>query len=332
MKSHILTLGFLLACFSTQAQNILLINDNDFFPPNTDTLVSTIQNSNYVNFTYYDAIDSAQMPAETYLANFDIVIYYASTDGGGLRIWSDGQDGNLAIKNYLASGGRAWIIGSEILFAGNYLTPTTFASTSFVYENMGIESYNVQSYGDDGNLGVDQVDFSNNSTIAFPDSLTWIFNTLWWVDGVTTRQNGTVLYEMGPASYSLAGEAAMVHYQDPVTNVMSTFFDPALIDTLQNRIDFVNASLYYLWPFDLSVSETKTKNATIKVYPTIAQNQLTIESKLDIATPYEIYSISGQLMKFGTLEVATSTIGVEDLSQGVYFIKVGQTTAKFIKQ
>ncbi|MFD1551765.1 T9SS type A sorting domain-containing protein [Putridiphycobacter roseus] len=328
-KLYILGIA-LLTGLSINAQNILVINDNDNITQNTDTFLAALQGSDYSTYTYFNAIDSNQMPSSTYLQDFDVVIYYASTDGIGLNLWDNGQAGNTALKGFLTDGGRAWIIGTDLFYAGGYTNPETFLSTDFTYEYMGLTSYNVQSYGDDGNVGLPQVDLNSNVTANFPDSLIWTFSTVWWADGVTVRNEGTAIYNMGPSSYTLAGETAMTHYHDFATNVMGTYFDPALINTDQKRIDFINASLNYFIDFDLGINKNNTVENLIKVYPSPANSYITIESSFAKKQNYQILNIAGKEMLSGNLNTNINTISISALSSGIYFVKAGNTVKKII--
>lgn len=332
MKNILHLFILLLISLSCYSQNVLLINDNDNITQNTDTFIVAMQNSNYANYTYYDAAASSQMPSSAFLQNFDIIIYYASTDGSGLGIWDNGQNGNNALRGFLTDGGRAWLIGADILYAGSYSTPVSFADNSFAYEYMGLASYNVQSYGDDGSTGVSQVNYTNTTSFSFPDSLLWSLGTLWWVDGVTSRANGLSIYQMGPSTYALAGETCMTHFYDLTTNVMSTFFDPALISEEESRIDFINTTLDYFWQFDLGISDNLIVDSEIKIYPTLVNEHLIIERKIEQNQFFEVFSISGDLVKSGNLKPGTNLISTKELSRGMYLIKNSHSCQKFIKQ
>ncbi|MFK8045203.1 MAG: T9SS type A sorting domain-containing protein [Crocinitomicaceae bacterium] len=329
MKNIYVLLLFAITTLKLSAQDILLINDNDNISQNTDTFLLALQNSNYSTFTFYNHVDSSQMPTLTYLNNFDILIYYASTDGGGLGLWDIGQNGNNAIRGFLANGGRGWFIGTDLLFAGGYSTPSTFTQTSFAYEFLGLESYDSQSYGDDGNMGVSNIYTTAAAPTAFPSILGWTLGTLWWVDGVTSRTEATNLYEMGPSNYPLYQAVCMTHFRDEYTNALSSFFDPALIlGHNTDRVDFINESLDYLWPYQLSIDNNTIK--TLKLYPTIASDIITVKNSFQKDFEYEIINISGQIIKTGSVNSNLFSIPVSSFPTGIYFLKVGELVEKFI--
>jgi len=331
MKQYFLLLTLFLGTFNAISQDILLINDNDNITQNTDTFLLALQNSNYQNYTYYNLVDSTSMPSYDYLSGFDILIYYASTDGIGLGIWDNGVNGNAALQGFLIDGGRAWFIGSDILFAGGYMAPTTFNTSDFAYEYLGLESYNNQSYGNDGGLGVSEIFRHSSAPTTFPTSLEWVFSTAWWVDDITSRVGATDLYEMGPSGYALHEAVCMTHYTDAVTNAMTSFFDPALIlGTTTDRVDFINSSIDYLWSFDLGFSDEPESVSTIKIYPSQAENYINIETTLTTNLSFEVYSMLGSVVISGELNNSTTVINVQDLEAGMYFFRTGNEVQKFM--
>lgn len=323
MKS-LITLLFVCSFGFLNAQNILFVNDNDNILENTDSMIVALQSSGY-NFDIFSIPDSGFVPDIGVLESYDLTIWYASTDGVGLGLWTDGNTGESNLTSHLAGGGDVWLIGSDILFAGGYGAPNTFTAGSFAYEYMGIDSYNVQSYGDDGNTGLPQVDLLTGVPTAFPDSLTWIFSTFWWADGVTPRTGSIDIYEMGPSSYALAGEITMTHYFSPTTNVLSTFFDPALIATPAERDEFVLSSINYMLNF-ASVDEKEL--STLVVYPNPVNTELIIE--LDKTSDYQIYSLEGKLQTNGTAEM-NGSIDVSAIENGIYLLQIGERTVRFVK-
>ena len=67
--------------FTTQAQNVLLVNDNDNITYNTDTLLNDLLAAG-LNVTVWSIPDSGGMlPDLAAMTGYDQVIWYASTDG-----------------------------------------------------------------------------------------------------------------------------------------------------------------------------------------------------------------------------------------------------------
>lgn len=61
---------------------------------------------------------------------------------------------------------------------------------------------------------------------------------------------------------------------------------------------------------------------TIKVYPNPARNVLTVA--INENANYELYTITGQLVKQGKLSTIDKTIAVQDLSKGYYLLRIGK--------
>lgn len=60
----------------------------------------------------------------------------------------------------------------------------------------------------------------------------------------------------------------------------------------------------------------------IQVYPNPARNVLTVA--INENTNYELYTITGQLVKQGKLSTIDNTIAVQDLSKGYYLLRIGK--------
>ena len=321
---------FTFIAFNAGAQNILLVDDNNNITDNSDTLIATLALTNYTDLDYYNVADSAGVtPSSAFMDAYDVIIWYASTDGAGLGFWTAAENGDLIA--YLAGGGRLWVIGSDLLYAEYPTAPATFSVGNFAYDFMGLASYDVQSYGNDGSIGVSEVDAAAAAPIYFSGQLTWIFATHWWVDGVTSRTGATDLYEMGPTGYALAGAVSMTHFKNAETNVMSTFFDPALINTRANRVQFLNQSLFYLLE---SMSVTETIAETISVSPNPAADQVTIAVGNSSTANFKVLSATGTTVAAGTLENGKAVAGLAALAPGMYLLTIdgSSETVKIIKQ
>lgn len=326
---QILTLLFSTLFSSLFAQNILFVDDNDFITDNTDSMLISLQGGSYSAFDYYNASDSASTPSSQFLSSYDLVIWYASTDGVGLKFWNAGNTGDPALVDFLLNGGRLWVIGTDLLYAGGYTTPTTFSGNDFAFEYMGLQSYNVQSYGDDAGTGVSEVTASTGTPNYFPTPLTWIFPTAWWVDGVSPRTGAVKLYEMGPNSYALYQAICMTRFTNNESIVLSTFFDPALISTPSSRLSFIENSIFYILNFDLNVDE---KDLTrFQVFPNPTSDWLAIESNKTADGNYTITNNNGKTVKSGKISQGKNSISLKDLSPGIYFVTIDEVTQKIVK-
>ncbi|MDR1757459.1 MAG: T9SS type A sorting domain-containing protein, partial [Bacteroidales bacterium] len=76
--------------------------------------------------------------------------------------------------------------------------------------------------------------------------------------------------------------------------------------------------------------------ATIKIYPNPAKNELRIENaELKIGETVHIFDISGRAVETWhatSLQNGTATINVSRLPSGVYFLRIGDKTARFVKE
>ena len=72
----------------------------------------------------------------------------------------------------------------------------------------------------------------------------------------------------------------------------------------------------------------------IKIYPNPTNKVLMIDSgKLTMDNAeYTIFSITGQLIMQGKLSGETTTINAESLTSGMYFLRIGEKTVKFVKE
>jgi hypothetical protein len=75
-----------------------------------------------------------------------------------------------------------------------------------------------------------------------------------------------------------------------------------------------------------------------KIYPNPTNNQLHVAfTALQGEADYAIYSVVGQIVMQGKLQCrdainCVSTINVEPLAKGMYFLKIDNKTARFVKE
>jgi hypothetical protein len=68
----------------------------------------------------------------------------------------------------------------------------------------------------------------------------------------------------------------------------------------------------------------------VRVYPNPVSNNLHVEL-IDLETaPYTIYNVAGQIIQKGTIN-KTAVINVQNLSKGMYYLRVSGRTVKFVK-
>lgn len=321
---------FVLFGFQLSAQNILIVNDNDLIAENTDSILAALDVSIYSDYSFWNIPDSTDGPSSAFMSDFDCVVWYCSTDGASLKLWDGSTSGNAELVDFIISGKPLWIIGVDALYEQYGTAGDAFASGEFAYDFMGLSSYDVQSYGDDGSLGVSQVDRLPSAPAYFPNTLTWIFATHWWVDGVTGRTGAINMYEMGPAGYALAGSICQIHFEDSGNSVMSTFFDPALVGDRGIRRDFLESGITYLLPADIGTNEIATQE--LKIYPNPASTTVKIELPQEIAfADVSIHNSMGQLIGSYLISNLSSELLVADLPDGFYYLNVTYDNSTFSK-
>lgn len=69
----------------------------------------------------------------------------------------------------------------------------------------------------------------------------------------------------------------------------------------------------------------------LKIYPNPVENILVMENEEAITT-FQIFDLFGKEIKRGSLSFGKSQLELTNLKSGIYFIKVGAQTSKFIKQ
>ena len=235
----VLPLSLMLSVPAQCQVKALFVNDNGLIKANTDTVKAALTAAGII-YDVFNARDSLRSPTAAEMSHYQYVIWYCSTDGVGNYLWDGNDSDNIDLMMYLESGGKLWLMGTDFLFDRYGSAPDVFDLGSFVYDYLGIAMYNVQSYGDDGGLGVAELDPIEIPFENYPhDTIRWIFSTAWWVDGCTPNPSAVSAYNMGPDSYSLKGYSSAIlnHYDHFAGKKELTFtFDPAIMDTYANRV------------------------------------------------------------------------------------------------
>jgi len=259
---------FVLFMSSAFAQlNVLLVDDDNFTSPDRLPAVSAAITTAGHNVTVFDAAGTLTIPTANYMKTFNIVVWYASIDGVGLMFWNGTDAVNTEITSYLNGGGKMWVIGTDLLYDFFGGAPVTFSAGNFAYDYLGISSYDVQSFVSDGGAGCPMIIKSPTQTTITPDSLTFIFPTTWYIDGVTPVAASTeAIYLMGPSSYSLFNKPTGVYYDGGTFQVLSFFFDVYEVasQTKLERIfkDALNAFQSAV-PVELTSFSASAKNSNV---------------------------------------------------------------------
>ena len=82
--------------------------------------------------------------------------------------------------------------------------------------------------------------------------------------------------------------------------------------------------------FSKIVSVARSKNGSLKVYPTLATDKLTVSLDNPDSQPYIIFDLVGKMMQSGQIQ-GQKELTINTLSTGTYILKVGSETVKFTK-
>ena len=72
--------------------------------------------------------------------------------------------------------------------------------------------------------------------------------------------------------------------------------------------------------------------ASLQMYPNPTNNQLHITGYALRDSDYSIYNVEGKMIMQGKLQHKATVINVESLANGMYYLKAGGKTVKFVKE
>lgn len=332
MKKTLLSIfTFALVLISYSQNDILLITDNDFDTDDNTSIHNAILTTSYTNVAVHDAVSNG-VPDLTTLSNYDLIIWFTGDDGVGLSFWNNGATGIADLRTYLDNGGYLWLIGTDLIYNMYGSAPVTFTSGQFLYDYAKIESYDMQSYADDGNVGVAQIERSSTANATYPEVISWVFSTIWYIDAVTPITGTQTIYEFGPELYPHSGKTTMTNYNGSTYKVMSSFFNPGNFDTTNNELNnFVSAALNQL--FEEALSTKSFKTTSFNVYPNPSKNTFNISlgNQSLFNKSYSVYNMLGKEILKGKITSLTTEISTSNLPQGNYFLKIDSETKKLVK-
>jgi hypothetical protein len=215
---------------------ILLVNDNANTINRYREIDTTLSNLNCA-YDFYNTVETGTYPDFLTLTYYDVVIWYTGNDGVDLKLWdvSNAADYkfNAPLISYLNVGGIVWLQGLDFFYDVYGSAPDIFTAGQFVYDFMGVSSYAAQTYTDDGNIGVAQLDLEagNPDPICTITPIEWIASTLWYADGMSTTPSAYGVYRMGPPGYVLDTYLAGVYNENGLGKILTFSFETAWIDT-----------------------------------------------------------------------------------------------------
>lgn len=308
---------------------VLFVNDNDNIIENTSTMMDALD-AIMVPYEAYDIAGSSGVPPSlATMSEYDLVIWYTSTDGVDLNFWY--EDTQVALRAYWQAGGKLWVIGQDLLYALYGSAPHQFETGDLAFDVLGIQSYDVQSNADDGGEGAPQMDLTSAYQGVLPQQLTWIFPTLFWADGCSPREEADAVYVMGPETYVLAGFPTMVELEAE-GRTMSTFFDPALIATDADRQALLQGTIQHLLNPTVGVSSISAPR--LAVQQDMAAQRIVVQADEDLRR-WQVRDLTGALVSTGRFVAGRAVVGTEGLAPGAYLLAAiadagVAATAKFV--
>jgi len=307
----------LFTSFCSFAQlSILFVDDTDDNFQNAETFYEAIEALEYTA-EYFDAVAEGAGPSLSEMENYDLIIWHTSTDGVGLHLWEGQDEDNADLTAYLETGGNLWLVGLDFLF-DRYGAPTvSFSEGDFVFDFLGIASYDSQSYGDDGNLGVPLVSPLPDAPIPGLADISWNLGPLWWVDGVTPSPGTPAVYKMDGEEYPLIDEACAILKQEAEFSALVYLFDLAL--AIPSDMDGnIGSVLEYFENLVLGTDEREIDERII-LYPNPVRSYFRIKTEKRINS-MTILDASGRIV--AQYEGEYDKYPVFDLKHGVYTVKV----------
>lgn len=141
--------------------SILVVDDDNKY--NNEWVITDALDLLNVQYRVFDCGDNGgmatQVPGPSDLNNKKLVIWFTGDDSNNLAYWNVNDEDNPNLISYLnITGSNLWSVGRDFIYDRYGTAPDDFVSGDFCYNYLGIDSYDVQSWADDGNTGVAQLD------------------------------------------------------------------------------------------------------------------------------------------------------------------------------
>jgi hypothetical protein len=159
------------------SSSILFVDDDNKY--NNETVITSVLDSlGYSNVSPFDCGNNSGMalniPQAADYAGKDAVIWFTGDDSNNLAFWNIADQDNTELINYLNTQGKKLIvIGIDFLYDRYGTAPDSFAVGDFVYDKLGIQSYDGQSWANDGNTGVSELNLASGNTMTTLTKLSW---------------------------------------------------------------------------------------------------------------------------------------------------------------
>ncbi|MCA1762281.1 MAG: T9SS type A sorting domain-containing protein [Cryomorphaceae bacterium] len=323
--------SILVISLNVQGQfSVLFVDDTDDNFENAERFFESIEDAGY-SPVYYDAVEEGDSPTVQYMAEFDLVVWHTAGDGAGLYFWNGDDSDNEDLMGYLDGGGKLWVVGLDFLFDRYGSAPVTFGPGDFAYDYLGLESHDAQAQADDGGIGAPSVVPDENSPVPDLDTLTWEFETLWWVDGVTPREDVAPVFRMAGEDYPLNDAICGTYRVGQGYITLAYYFDMSVTETDDMRLENVIATMAFLEGISLSNSDTESPAFDVQIYPNPNRGSFNLEldlpqttslaARLTDAQGRQIKHLFSRQQVTGGKSVFQFDSGLQ-LSPGLYFVQI----------
>ena len=82
----------------------------------------------------------------------------------------------------------------------------------------------------------------------------------------------------------------------------------------------------------VGIEELKIENGKLKIYPNPTSGELRVESGELQVEDYRIFNVAGQMLMQGKILEESPIINVTSLASGIYYLRAGDKTVKFVKK
>ncbi len=163
----------------SNADSILLVDDDNRY--NNEGIVKSAIESLGIPYRTFDCGDNSGMATDvpTYANDMQgkkLVIWFTGDEYKELAFWNISDTDNEELKSYLnTSGAQFLLLGGSWMYDRYEKAPDTLKAGDFAYDYLGIKSYDVQSWSDDGGKGLTQLDKVDNTLgVSSIEKLGWI--------------------------------------------------------------------------------------------------------------------------------------------------------------
>ncbi len=328
-KTTFLSLFLLLGTLVSLGQiTAIFINDESENEQNALFIYETLKN-HLPSLVLFNAVDSARSPKTGEMDPYQIVIWYSGSDAKDLYFWNGTDQTNVALVNYIDGGGKLWLMGSGFLNDRYINTPLVFDSPMFVYDYLGIKSWFMETYTDDGGKGLPQLDKSDDNPIftLTLETLNWSDPPEPWVDACQPTDDTDGVYKFGPDSYLFSGYLGAFYCTSNDLNNLTFTFDPAGIDSA-NHINILFSEIVAFYDEILDIEEGPfNKNNLLSIFPNPAVSSVNLHINMEGNINIKIIDLIGNVVKSGSVnsngaEGVLTSLSLSDLPGGLYFMRV----------